>query len=88
MVKDLRQVIQGNALIITVLGAALSLVGAFAFIPLLWLDANAIEAQLVEWVLNRFALYAISIGLAGFISGGLSVLFVAVGGRFYDRVAS
>lgn len=75
--------------LIAVLGAALGLIGAFAVMLFLGLDASGIGVPFIARdAILLVGLYAISIGLAGLIGGVLSVLIVAVGERLYEQVNS
>lgn len=73
--------------LIAVIGAALGLIGAFAVMLFLGLNANAVGVPFITRdTILLFGLYAISLGMTGFIAGVVSILFMAGAERIYDRV--
>lgn len=85
----LRHVRNRFEVLIAVIGAGLGLVGAFAIMLFLGLDANNVVVPFISRNdILVLGLYAIGIGMAGIVGGLSGVLLVAIVNRISKRLRS
>lgn len=85
----LRHVRNRFEVLIAVIGAGFGLIGAFAVMLFLGLNANNIAVPFISRNdILVFGLYAIGLGMAGMIGGLSGVIFVAAGRRIHKRVTA
>lgn len=85
----LRHVRDRFEVLVTVLGAALGLIGAFAIMIYLGLDANSMSLPVItRQDVLVFGLYSIALGISGMIGGVVAILMIRVGSVVWNRLSS
>lgn len=84
----LRHVRTRSEVLLTVVGAALGLLGAFAVMLFLGLNANGMQPPLVtRQDILVGGLYAIALGMSAFLGGLVAIVVLYFGPRLYERIS-